>query len=361
MLTLYTDLALLSLNKPVDLLIPFIGIPEYDKDKNNVISGRFNKFFAQGKQYIALTENVQEADAALLPVYYPDRGDTTSFDAAIANLVAQASNAGKKIIVFTGHDVQDVTVNIPNAVIFNGAINKSSQQAHTFSWPHFFEDYLGKYYNTTVPERQKQAMPVIGFCGYVPPFGVKFGKEKIISILKLLANYAGYMQKHPEKSSHSYRARAIMGLRRSRKIRTNFRIKSNFAFGPSGLNTGVKTESNDDFRRNFVRNIVESDYTLCVRGIGNNSIRFFETLCCGRIPVFVNTNSVLPFDHLINWKELCVWVEEKDIDRIGEKVAEFHNKISEEDFIALQHQLRQIWEEYLSPLGFFRNIHLFLS
>lgn len=127
------------------------------------------------------------------------------------------------------------------------------------------------------------------------------------------------------------------------------------------MNTGKTAESNEEFRNKFVENIIESDYTLCVRGLGNNSVRFFETLCCGRIPVFVNTDSTLPFDNLIDWKSLCVWVEEKDIDNIAAAVVEFHNNISEEEFLNLQEKLREIWEEYLTPIGFFKRLGFFID
>jgi hypothetical protein len=106
---------------------------------------------------------------------------------------------------------------------------------------------------------------------------------------------------------------------------------------------------------------LNSDYTLCVRGIGNNSVRFYETICCGRIPIFVNTDSVLPFEHLINWKALCVWVDEKEIDNIAEVVANYHKKISPQEFIDLQIQLRNIWKQYFSPEGFFNNMEVFMS
>ena len=132
-------------------------------------------------------------------------------------------------------------------------------------------------------------------------------------------------------------------------------------FGPKGLNSGNTSESDDDFRRKFVENIVDSDYTLCIRGLGNNSIRFFETLCCGRIPIFVNTDSTLPFDNLINWKEACVWVEEEDIDRMGDIVAEFHQNVSEERFLELQRNARKIWEDYLAPTGFFEKLRYFID
>ncbi|RZK27500.1 MAG: hypothetical protein EOO61_23355 [Hymenobacter sp.] len=202
---------------------------------------------------------------------------------------------------------------------------------------------------------------MIGFCGYAPPLELSFGKEKIIGILKLLANYTGFIKFFPSRISHSYRTRALIAVKNSKKVKTNLRIKNTFAFGSNGqLNSGSTSETDNEFRKNFINNILESDYTLCVRGIGNNSIRFFETLCCGRIPIFVNTDSVLPFDHLIDWKKFCIWVEEKDIDSIGRIVSDFHNNISQDDYIKLQGELRKIWVDYLSPLGFYKNLRLFL-
>ncbi|RYE12198.1 MAG: exostosin, partial [Sphingobacteriaceae bacterium] len=96
-------------------------------------------------------------------------------------------------------------------------------------------------------------------------------------------------------------------------------------------------------------------------GYGNNSIRFFEALCCGRIPVFVNTDCVLPYDFLIDWKKYCVWIEEDDISKIPEKVLEFHNKYTDEEFKALQVEIRTIWRTYFTPEGFFKNLHLYLN
>ena len=57
---------------------------------------------------------------------------------------------------------------------------------------------------------------------------------------------------------------------------------------------------------------------------------------------------------------MCVWVDEKDIDSVGDAVSAYHNNMSEADFIQLQGQLRQLWVEYLSPLGFYQKLRLFL-
>ncbi|OGX82227.1 hypothetical protein BEN49_14220 [Hymenobacter coccineus] len=338
--------------------MPFIG--DFEAGAESIRHGRYDDFLSSGKSFLELT-SIEECDACLLPIFYDVIGDQAKFEKSIKGFVEEVERSGKKVLIFVGHDVLEINIPVKNAIIFNSAISKSKQAKNVYPWPHFFEDFLERYKGGELEIRNKGAKPVVGFCGYAPPLNIKMGREKIVAIAKLMANYAGLLQKYPDRISHSYRARAIIGLQKATTIIPNFRLKSNFAFGPNGMNTGNTVESNEDFRKKFVENIIESDYTLCVRGLGNNSVRFFETLCCGRIPVFVNTDSTLPFDNLIDWKSLCVWVEEKDIDRIAEAVVEFHNNISESDFIDLQKKLRAIWEEYLTPTGFFKRLSFFIN
>jgi hypothetical protein len=356
-LKLYTDLSLTKHGFPVEILIPFIGTFNKEDEPEFVLHGRFDHYKNIGKDFFELT-NLESCDVCLLPIVYES---SVPFHTDVQNFIIQAEHSEKKMLVFAGHDTPIKSVPIKNAIVFNSAVSKSTQSANVFSWPHFFEDFLAKYTNDEFKARAKSSMPIVGFCGYAPPLNIAMGRGKVVGFLKLIANYLGVIQKYPNKVSHSYRARAIIGLKNSKRIGLNLQLKSSFAFGPEGqLNTGTDKVSNTEFRKTFVNNILESDYTLCVRGIGNNSIRFYETLCCGRIPIFVNTDSVLPFEHLINWRELCVWVDEKDIDNIADLVADYHNKISESEFIDLQARLRNIWKQYFSPEGFFSKIDSFI-
>lgn len=358
-LKLYTDLSLVPLGTPVDLLIPFVGINNEEYGEGRLYAHTFDEYCRSADEYIELT-SLKECDACLFPINYNPSWSNSKFETKIQNFVDDIKSSGKKIFVFLGHDIYTDKVNISNAIIFSGAIDKSKQLSNLYSYPHFFSDLL-LYKSTIYSPKQKNEVPIVGFCGYAPPFELKFGKEKTIGFLKLFANYLGVMKWFPSRISHSYRTRAIIALKASNRVKTNLIIKNTFAFGPNGqLNSGGTGETDTDFRKNFINNILESDYTLCVRGIGNNSIRFFETLCCGRIPVFVNTDSVLPFDHIIDWKKLCVWVEKKDIDSISDVVSEFHKNISKDEYVKLQGELRQIWIDYLSPLGFYKNLRLFL-
>ncbi len=114
-------------------------------------------------------------------------------------------------------------------------------------------------------------------------------------------------------------------------------------------------------RLEFLQNVVESDYVLCARGFGNYSHRLYEALACGRIPLFIDTDCVLPFDFAIDWKRFCVWVDQTDLRSVADRVAEFHASISGEEFEELQVACRRLWEEWLSPEAFFANFYRHLD
>lgn len=153
-------------------------------------------------------------------------------------------------------------------------------------------------------------------------------------------------------------------LAKSRHVETNFIIRE--AFYGAFYSRAVPGDFGNRallqrLRQEFVHNLVESDYILCVRGNGNFSYRLYETLSCGRIPVFINTDCVLPYDFAVDWKEYCVWVELQELPHIGEKVAEFHARLSPADFKELQCRCRDFWQHWLSPEGFFANFHRHLD
>ena len=77
--------------------------------------------------------------------------------------------------------------------------------------------------------------------------------------------------------------------------------------------------------------------------------------------IFVNTDCVLPYDFAIDWKKYCVWVEESELSSIAEKVLDFHSKLSDREFVELQYECRNLWEKWLSPEGFFKNIYRHLN
>ena len=109
-------------------------------------------------------------------------------------------------------------------------------------------------------------------------------------------------------------------------------------------------------RKEFYKNIENTDYTLCIRGTGNFSARFYETLALGRIPIFINTDCMLPFNDVIDWKKHVIWIEQREISEIATKIRNFHNGLTQDSFISLQIKNRKLWEEYFSFPGFIKNL-----
>jgi hypothetical protein len=360
---IYTDFSLLEYGKGIDMLFPFYSSEHNTSsrgDDNEVLKGRFDSYCEYAKENMTLT-GIEEADFVVIPIYMSFSYPSNETPKKLALFIDKCVKFNKKIIVYSGHDVGNVSIKIKNAVVFSGAAYESKNSDGLLSFPHLFEDFIERYKEGVLEIRDKSIIPQIGFCGFAPPLNLSFGKAKLIALAKLWVNYIGFMKYIPNLSSHSYRARVLIALNRAKGIKTNFIIKGNFGFGPSGLNTGEHKVDNEIYRLNYIDNIIDNDYTICVRGIGNNSIRFYETLCCGRIPIFVNTDCILPFEDSIDWKNLCVWVEEKDINRIGEIVIDYHNNLSNDEFKMRQVQLRKIWEEYLSPVGFFSKISMLME
>ena len=96
-------------------------------------------------------------------------------------------------------------------------------------------------------------------------------------------------------------------------------------------------------------------------GIANYSLRLYETLCLGRIPLFINTDCVLPFENEIPWKDICLWVEESEMDNLGEKITDYHHSMNGAQFREKQVQCRQIWKKYFVKEGFINHFHHFLN
>jgi hypothetical protein len=95
---------------------------------------------------------------------------------------------------------------------------------------------------------------------------------------------------------------------------------------------------------------------LCVRGGGNFSLRLYETLLMGRIPIFINTDCLLPPDDSINWKQHVVWVEWEDRRKVPEVVSSIHAGISEDTFVGMQRANRELWKTKLSVAGQLRYL-----
>ncbi len=316
-----------SIDYYIPLLFPFWGkcersiTPSYDAD-------RFDEWLKLGNQYFELVDSLEACDIVVLP-YEWRQGYKAAFD-----LAQQAEKYHKPFVLFFNHDSTE-EIPIPNAIIFRTSLYKSKRRKNEFGLPAWSSD-LGKKY--LLKTKEKNDVPVIGYTGYID---YRNFWEYLIYISRYV-RFPGV-----DQIGQRIRGICVRKLNRSPLVRTHFNLRRRF-FNPKNFHERQRLE--------FIQCIIESDYSLVCRGGGNFSYRLYEVLSCGRIPLFIDTDCLLPYDHLIDWKSFCLWVDYKDVPKLDLIVSEFHSMISNQEFIEMQVKARQVYEEWLSPTGFYKNM-----
>jgi hypothetical protein len=238
-------------------------------------------------------------------IYYPNK---ISKNSDITNIIDMSKKYGKKILLFYNDD-DDSIFNYENSIIFRTSLYKSTKPSNYYSVPAFCND-LKKDCNFKL--KNYQETPTIGFCGAI-------------------TNYL--------------RSVAINELNKNQKINKNFIVRGSFWGGNVWGN---------EVRKDYIENLLNSDFVLCVRGSGNFSYRLYESICMGKIPVIINTDIDIPFNEFENYNEFLN-ININEINSISDIILNYWNNIN--DYNELQLKLISYWDENFSPLGFIKKLN----
>jgi hypothetical protein len=119
------------------------------------------------------------------------------------------------------------------------------------------------------------------------------------------------------------RVEALRTLERAR-LRTDV-VRTN-----SDRKFGSQEEAQQDYERHMFRNT----YILCPRGIENYSFRFYEAIARGRVPVLIDTDTVLPLG--TDWDELCLRIPFGELNQLEERIIQDYESRTTADFIDRQ-------------------------
>lgn len=240
-------------------------------------------------------------------IYYPNKiHKNTNID----NLIELSEKYNKKILLFYNDD-DDTIFDFKNSIIFRTSLYKSNKPKNYFSVPAFCNDLKNQcnfFY------RKKNKVPTIGFCGAIT---------------------------HPIRKT-------IIDIINKTELDKNFIIRGNF-WGGDVWGPKVRSE--------YIQNTLSSDIVICLRGAGNFSYRFYETMCLGRIPLVINTDIVLPFDDFIRYDEKIINIELSNIENLLQEIINFWEKI--DDYDKFQKEIVNFWEKNISPIGFINNLNLY--
>ena len=285
--------------------------------------------------------SIDDADFVATPRVWGAYAVSRDLEEPLA-LAEEARQARKPFLIWHTGDLNPI-VPSPDWLVFVNAVDRSARRPTWFVAPRFIEDPLSVYAGGATARVGKSSSPHVGFCGYASSSSLKLAYSVLQNLEFRVMYHAGRRMYEPPPliPATLLRAKVLRALEQDAGIETDFIIRTRYK-------TGSMQE--------FYRNVLETDYTVCMRGYGNWSVRLYETLACGRIPVFIDTDCGLPFDDTVDWRHYCVWVPGSDASRAGDYVREFHDSISTADFRARQRECRILWETRLSLSGFLSHL-----
>ena len=295
--------------------------------------------------------SLQNCDLAV----YPHRAfqpETLEFDSGVYEAVSIAEQYQKPLIIDATCD-SDVFLNLPTANILRCGLYRSLQQSFETECP-FWSNYRTKnVLDFMAINEKKGSKPIVGFCGTTSSRGrlsnlVKSSVPKNLARCVLSQGKIARQIDTRVKEGMSLRLRqaAIDLLIGDSRLKTYFDItNSHHSYYSQNEQNRILLE------KLFIENMHKCDYTLCVRGTGNYSGRFYMALNAGRIPIVLDTDVVIPHEDLLH----LIKVPVQNLDRIGDIVLEHFESVTERGLKYMKLQNREVFNQFLAPEKFFNN------
>lgn len=297
----------------------------------------------------SLVDDIKACDYTILPVSieYLYRNDMKKM---VSDFFITAEKYNKPILIFSGGDF-GVTVKRSDVYTIRLGGFDSKMDERSFIMPPFIND-PNDYLSQPFSALSKPQKPTIGFVGHSNASVSKYIKEYLVYLVGHINRFLNedatdYQKFYP--SSH-FRFRYLSMIQKEKRILSNFVFRKKYR-------AGVTNESDKNATTlEFYQNICDNLYTFCIRGTGNFSVRFYETLAMGRIPVLVDTDCRLPFSDKINWNQHCVIVEESNIITLPRELLNFHESHNDAMLKDIQLKNRDLWLRYFNRDGYFLEI-----
>lgn len=346
----------------VHFLFPWWGSLVEEIYKNHSVYERY--VAVAGESYQPVNE-LADADFAVLPAnfkYYKkwNRADL------VEELVSQCREHGKKLLVFFKDDSdEDLNLDIQHTIVFRTSFYMSQCKANEHAMPVWSGDLVDVYGNgdfraASLPDKFR-----LGFCGQtLPNVNVVRRAWQVFRFrLALLLHSARFTSaKDFGKRWFSFlRSYALEVLRRGEQWECDFIERTDYLGGAWLRKGSFDLNRYGEIRNEYVANLQRNDFFPCVRGGGNYSMRLYEVLSLGKIPILIDTDSVMPFPDRIDWNRHVVVVPCDSVANINKLLQAAVSNLTHDEFVAWQKRNRELWLEYLSPEGFFRNMASILT
>ena len=325
------------------LLKAFIK-PSTFSDKNRV------KMYGISENDFTFTSKLDEADVLILPMswnYYRKHKLYNSVKIFVLR------HSKLKILSWTSGDFGVEIFSSNNLYVIRSSGYKTKLSNNHLGKPVFISDPLKIHYSTKLLlPVQFNKTPIIGFCGQ-SNYGIfTFIKECSRVTIRNILTLIGLSFDSPQEilSSSFLRSSILMKIRKSGFIKNNFIERKKYRAGLAKVDELNISKTTME----FFNNIKDSHYVICCRGGGNFSARLYETIAMGRIPVFINTDCLLPYGD--EWKKHVVWIEKNELKFLEKSILDFHKKFDKNSFNKYLENNRRFWLEKMTMKTYFKCI-----
>lgn len=280
-------------------IIPFIGnIDTYRQVTNDAgfwNEGLYTKLFFNPPIHITRTSEIAHANIVVIPFKYDPN------DLRVQTICDEARSYKKKVVAFYNDDNAGQFDMPDNLHLFRTSAERSKLGPKERILPVLVPDHkpgsliLGDYNVNNLD---------IGFCGHIE--GIRHGIVDKLS-----------------------------------RIHPSFKPIIRQGFWAPNI---CKIQA----RRDYYSDMSKSSYTLCMRGGGNFSYRFYEALSFGRIPILIDTDMALPNEKLIKWDDYIVRIPFDEFMQMDSK--SLTDRMFNKQYSPKKN--RQLWEKYFSPEGY---------
>lgn len=301
------------------------------------------------QRYFSIVENPEQADWVVIPAFTTQllhpRGEKL-----LTSAVELAKRIQKPLALFSNSDFI-LSPSNANAFVFTPGAYKSNpfqiDIPATFDQDPFEKWNFGHW--EPAPHSQK---PSIGFCGQATRNPLKALKDAMTFSKARLRKQLGYSHSDsgPIFLPAWERARLLEVFEKDGRFQTDFVLRTKYKGG------ATSEEQKRQVEREFFENIYSNLFTVCMRGMGNYSVRFYQTLAMGRIPVLIDTDYSVAFNAFHQLESLIPVIPYAQKNHAAEMTFEYFAGKNAEELIHIQKQCRLIWEAYFQKEGLIKYL-----
>lgn len=296
-----------------------------------------------------LVDDVIQSDIVVIPI---DINAFKNYPIEFEFLI-ELSNVNNKPLWYYLAGDSDLNLNLGIGYQFRLGGFRSKHDENVIVIPSFIQDPYINELDKNINFLSKTQRPKIGFVGHADDSLWSYSKS-IFNYFKLVFQGRENLISNFDKARYFHvteRAKILKLMLDDNRIITDFIFRKKYRGNKFLARSSNRLKTSKEFFENIEKNI----FTFCMRGVGNFSVRFFQVLAVGRIPVLMDTDCPLPLSKIIDWNRHVLILSKRT--NIIDQILDFFDRHNNEEIIQIQKNNRQLWKTHLERINYFIKIN----